>query len=227
MRVSAREAGRPAAALMAGVTGVDSVLDGEARQLDPIRHPDLLEHVGEVVLDGRRRDGELLRDVAVGASRHDGGDDVELTRRKRDRDGGAGAARRRTRSMRSPTHSWQTQCSPAITARMALKSVSVATCLSTTPRAPSCSASTISGSPASAVSTSVRTGRCQRRQLAQRREPRASPASSDRAAARRDAVPASAGSCRDRRRSGRRRGTRRSFRAASSATRETADGHRQ
>src|SRR5438046_10495233 len=60
----------------------EAVLDGKARQLDAVRDTELVEHVGEVVLHGIRTDGELLRDVVVGGSHHDGGDDVELTRRE-------------------------------------------------------------------------------------------------------------------------------------------------
>src|ERR1051325_3550114 len=73
--------GRPSGLNVVGET----MLDGEARQLDAVRDAELFEHVGEMVLDGMRTDGELLGDVLVGRAHDDRGNDVELTRRQVER----------------------------------------------------------------------------------------------------------------------------------------------
>src|SRR6266404_3762984 len=58
---------------------------------------------------------------------------------------------------RSETHSRPTQCSPSMTLRIPFNSTWVAESFITTPRAPSCSASTICALSMAAVSTMVRT----------------------------------------------------------------------
>src|SRR5204862_6607326 len=57
-------------------------VDRHERELEAVRDAELVENVRNVVLDGVFADGELTRDVLVGQSAYDGGDDLLLARRE-------------------------------------------------------------------------------------------------------------------------------------------------
>ena len=54
------------------------MVDREEGKLQPVRHPDLVEDIRQVVLDGLDADRKLLRDVAVRIAADDGGHNLEF-----------------------------------------------------------------------------------------------------------------------------------------------------
>src|SRR5262245_35901478 len=63
-----------------GVVVEQPMMDREERQLEAVGGPDLVEDVGEVVLDRVLAEHELARDLAVAEAGHDGGRDLQLAR---------------------------------------------------------------------------------------------------------------------------------------------------
>src|SRR5262245_56759763 len=61
---------------------VEAAVDRKQRQLEPVRHADLVEHVREMVLDRLGADRKLVCNVAIGATGHDRGHDLQLARRQ-------------------------------------------------------------------------------------------------------------------------------------------------
>ena len=55
-------------------------MDGEERELEAIRHAELVKNIREVVLDRFHADRKLRGDIVVRVSRHDGRHHLDLAR---------------------------------------------------------------------------------------------------------------------------------------------------
>src|SRR5689334_600933 len=74
---------RDLAALRAVSGGDESAADGVSGELDAVAHPEFLEHVGAVAVDGLAADDEQLGDLVAGVPFGDELEDLELARGQR------------------------------------------------------------------------------------------------------------------------------------------------